>query len=814
MDFPELLRKRDPDLAALRRSCRAGIVAPGVFALADLVIGNPTTAVFAALCSVTGLLFVDFGGPVRQRVAQQAALVVAGAVLVCLGTLVSSTVWLAALTTLAVGFAVLFAGVASSALATASTALLAGFIISVSLSATAASVPARLAGWTLAGAATVLAVGLLWPAPEREPLRPATAHACALLALRLRAEAEHGRAARAADGRAAAGGDAARGAGAPRNGNAFRRGRTDPDHRAERDRLAREATDAVSELRTAFLGTPYRPTGLTMQARTLVRLVDQVVWLAAILERTPVGPRPSPVAPAAAGVQRAAADLLEAGAHHLEAGGGPQAVRAAARRLDEARAAMRDSVVSALLPRSSAVAAGDRARAAVSGLADSLEPGFRAHEMGYAVAAIATTVELTVAAARRTWWQRLLGRRPPGVPSALSSLEERAGSRAEPHSVWLHNSVRGAVALGLAVTVAQLARVQHAFWVVFGALAVLRSNAVLTGENAVRALAGTVVGIVVGGGLVATLGGSPVGAWLLLPPAVVFTGLAPAVISFAAGQAGFTATLLILFGIVAPQGWQTGLVRAQDVAIGCGVSVLAGALFWPRGAASELGRVLAEAFSASARYLSGTVDYAAARCDAQQADARAVDRRRRHAAAAARRLDDAFRGFLAERGTKHLPLADVTALLTAVAVLRLTADAILGLWSRDAGPGAGRATARDALLRGGAPVADWYQRTAHALAGYGPVPGPLPAERSVAGGVGEAVRHDLVRPGGGAAARADEAARTAVKILWTADHLDVARRLQSSMAGPAGAVAEYQHRVATGGRRPAPRRRPTRSKRA
>ncbi len=41
--------------------------------------------------------------------------------------------------------------------------------------------------------------------------------------------------------------------------------------------------------------------------------------------------------------------------------------------------------------------------------------------------------------------------------------------------------------------------------------------------------------------------------------------------------------------------------------------------------------------------------------------------------------DDAFRGFLAERGTKHLPLADVTALLPAVAVLRLPAAAILSI---------------------------------------------------------------------------------------------------------------------------------------
>ena len=89
--------------------------------------------------------------------------------------------------------------------------------------------------------------------------------------------------------------------------------------------------------------------------------------------------------------------------------------------------------------------------------------------------------------------------------------------------------------------------------------------------------------------------------WLLLPVAVLFAGLAPAAISFAAGQAGFTMTLLILYNIVEPAGWKVGLVRIEDVAIGVGVSVVVGALFWPRGAASALGDVLAEALSNAAR---------------------------------------------------------------------------------------------------------------------------------------------------------------------------------------------------------------------
>jgi hypothetical protein len=53
------------------------------------------------------------------------------------------------------------------------------------------------------------------------------------------------------------------------------------------------------------------------------------------------------------------------------------------------------------------------------------------------------------------------------------------------------------------------------------------------------------------------------------------------------------------------------------------------------------------------------------------------------AAAAARRLDDTFRSYLAERGAKPVPLAEVTSLVTGVVGLRLAGDAVLDLWQHD-----------------------------------------------------------------------------------------------------------------------------------
>ena len=122
------------------------------------------------------------------------------------------------------------------------------------------------------------------------------------------------------------------------------------------------------------------------------------------------------------------------------------------------------------------------------------------------VSQIAANVDWAAAAERRSWLEQLLGRQPAGLAGPLSAAHERAGAHVERHSLWLQNSVRGAVGLGLAVLVANLTGVQHAFWVVLGTLSVLRSNALSTGENVLRGLLGTVAGFVVGGVLVVLIG--------------------------------------------------------------------------------------------------------------------------------------------------------------------------------------------------------------------------------------------------------------------------------------------------------------------
>jgi uncharacterized membrane protein YccC len=408
----------------------------------------------------------------------------------------------------------------------------------------------------------------------------------------------------------------------------------------------------------------------------------------------------------------------------------------------------------------------------------SLDPSFRAQELSFVVEQIAANADLAAAAERRPWLARLLGRQPAGLATPFAAGRQRAGSHVERHSVWLHNSVRGAVALGLAVLVAKLTGVQHAFWVVFGTLSVLRSNALSIGQNALRGLAGTLVGFVVGAAIVVAIGTNTTVLWLLLPPAILLAGLAPAAVSYAAGQGAFTLTLLILFNILAPAGWRIGLVRVEDVALGSGVSLLVGLLFWPRGAAAALGTALSEAYADAARYLAGAVNFGMSRCDSAAQAAAMPDDQALRAAAAARRLDDAFRGYLAERGAKPTPLPAVTALVTGAAGLRLAGDAVLDLWRRDDPEPGDRAAARRELVAAAESMTAWYERFGAALSGDGSVPHAQPRDAGADARLVDAVSMDLRRDDGSATA-------TAVRLIWTRDHLDAARRLAGTLVGPA-----------------------------
>jgi uncharacterized membrane protein YccC len=129
-----------------------------------------------------------------------------------------------------------------------------------------------------------------------------------------------------------------------------------------------------------------------------------------------------------------------------------------------------------------------------------------------------------------------------------------------------------------------------------------------------------------------------------------------------------------LFNIIEPAGWSVGLVRIEDVAIGCGISLLVGVLLWPRGAGAALTLALSDALASAARYLASAVDRVT---DALFRDG--TDSARAESTAASERLNDAFRQYLAERGSKATHLAALSSVAGGITRARLAAFTLANL---------------------------------------------------------------------------------------------------------------------------------------
>lgn len=759
----EWLQRHDPGYGALRRAGRAAILMPALFALADKVIANPNISYFIAFGSFAMLLLVDFPGSRLDRIRAQSLLGLACVVTICLGTLLSRSTVLATIGMFVVGFVVLFSGIVSSVIASATTPLLLAFILPVTVPGPASQIPDRVAGWAIAAAVSLVAITVLWPSAVAYPIERRAIDACRAIATRIRAEI------------------------------AWILGDGSEETKLAYDEARAESEAQIEALDKVFLATPFRPTGLSTQARAEIRLVDELRWLSGVVLRSGLRARPAPLpGRAVCDVKLAAAEVLEEAAAALErpAVTGPDGGLGPARdRLRKVLRELEDDTTSRPIEqlRAGTRHTADAGNGSVSAatVVSALDPGFRAQELAHVTDQIASNIEFAVAAARRTWSERLIGRQPTGFTGPVTAARERALAHAVPSSSWLQNSVRGAAGLALAVLIAEVTSVQHGFWVVFGTLAVLRSNALSTGQNVVRAMLGTTAGFIVGGALVALIGTNSVLLWVLLPFVVLFAGLAPAAISFAAGQAAFTITLLVLFNLLVPVGWTIGLLRIEDVAIGSAVSLVVGLLFWPHGARAEFRRALGRAYVDSSSYLSGAVGYAVACCDGGGLPGAMAPRSLAlQAAASARRLDDTFRGYLVERGAKAIPLAEMTTLVTGVAGVRLAADAVLDLWDSDGEVTAydgNRDVARRELLQSADRLSGWYTRFAASLNGAADVPEPLAPESAADQRLVAAVASDLEDGDGHATA-------TGVRVIWTGDHLDAIRRLQATLVPPARAA--------------------------
>jgi hypothetical protein len=303
---------------------------------------------------------------------------------------------------------------------------------------------------------------------------------------------------------------------------------------------------------------------------------------------------------------------------------------------------------------------------------------------------------------------------------------------------------------------------------VLGTLSVLRSNALSTGWSVLSALAGTAVGIVLGAALVIAIGTHEYVLWGALPLAVLLAAYAPRAISFAAGQAGFTVALFVLFNLIQPTGWTVGLVRIEDVAIGFAISLGVGLLFWPRGAATVLQESLASAYGRSADYVVATTQQIIARGGEADPSGSAEA-----AGAAVHRLDDAFRQALAERSAGRMNLESIGALVAGAARVRRTAQSISAL---------GRMTEGDIThsrcgenLDGEIhALRSWYVTLGDSFVHSTVVPPPHVRDSRGRRRLLECVRAAVAGADG-------TTVRSALVLLWVNQHLDNLWRLESHL---------------------------------
>jgi len=586
------VRERDPENDAARRAVRAAIVLPIAAAVGFAVGTDPQTPLFAIFGSVALLITVDFPGNRPSRALAYGGLGANGVILITLGSLVAPIPWLAVSTMFVLGVAVTFSGVLSEIVAAGQRSTLLTFVLPACTPS--GPIPDRLLGWAIALSLAVPAALFLLPPRHHDELRRHAASACRTLADRLEGAAS-----------------------------------------------AEDVTSAMDALRANFLGADFRPVGLTAGSRALVRVVDDLQWLSDRVTGTS--------GDLLAEMREPVVRVLRECEHVLST---PRAVDRDAHRAALASALAMHRLIAQSRYRDDIIAIlGEPSDATAIDVGRKL---LTRRTISGCVGTTGRVIGLAAAADARPVWARVLGRRLPQAGAAERLLSESQALTSLPggflatRAVVVRNSVRTGLGLALAVAVTHVFPVQHGFWVVLGAMSVLRSSALTTGTRVVRAVVGTIIGFLLGVVFIELMGVDPIVLWTALPIVAFGSAYVPEVASFVAGQAMFTMMVLIIFNVISPSGWQVGLIRVEDVVVGAMVGAVVSLLLWPRGAAARVSRAIDAAISAGATYLTAAVKRVT-RGASESANDR-VTSLGWYAMTASRTLDDAVRQYLSESG--------------------------------------------------------------------------------------------------------------------------------------------------------------------
>ena len=522
---------------------RAAIVIPLAFAFADLILRAPQSLVFVMFGCFSLLVMSDFGGFRRPRALAYLTATLAGAGLVALGTLVSTSAWLPAVAMFVVGFVISFSRIYGGYIAAANLGMLLSFVIAVTIPASPDVIPARVGGWAMAGLISTAAAVVLWPRFERVMTNKLASKALVAIA-------------ELVDG--------------------MRPGAGDGDFA----RLNAAARAAVQEARRAYTVMGKRPIAPARRDRAFIQMLVECERIVDIIEH-PFNEDRSAVRPGLPeGDQLLAAVVaaLRAGASVLQGGAGPDIQAIEVARLQH-RAALDQWAAEHL-----------RAGEPIDEVLDGLDVDDTLRVVSYVTFTLGRHA-ITAAGAKTD--------ASDAAVDALSAIRTHLGSP----STVLQGSLRVAIGLALAVFVARTLDLSHAFWVVLGTIQVLRSNALGTGRTIVSAVAGNALGVVVGGLFAVVAGSAPAVMWIAFPVTVFVAAYSATTIGFMLSQAAFTINLIIVFNLISPAGWQVGQVRIEDLLVGAVISLLVGVLLWPHGARRELARALASAYRDLVVYL-------------------------------------------------------------------------------------------------------------------------------------------------------------------------------------------------------------------
>jgi len=551
----------DPGFAALRRAARAAVVIPITFGFSVLVLREPQNVIFVVFGCFALLIMSDFGGLRPPRALAYLTATLVGAVLVAAGTVFSSITLLAAAGMLLVGFVIAFSRVFGGYVAAAQTGMLLSYVLAVSIPAPPSAIPARVGGWALAGIVSTLAGVLLWPRFEHVTLRKRAAEAARAIAALL---------------------EKMRSTSNPLDGAAVS--------------VARKAEQAA---RQDYAATTKRPAGPTRRDRAFVELLIELQRIVDIIERPfqqssaavrPRLPEGDELARIVIAALRASAEVL--------VGGAPPDIRAVAEARDRHRTALDGWGQREL-----------HAGRPTEEVLEGLDVDHTLRVVAYLTIAAATNA--VIAAGGDPEIDPRLPVSAPrlgGITGVMVRIQRTVASHLEASSTVMQNSLRVALGLALAVVIARTLGLSHAFWVVLGTLQVLRSSALGTGRTTLQALAGNVIGVAIGGLFAVLAGNHPVAMWIALPIVIFIAAYAATAVGFVASQAAFTINLIVIFNLISPSGWQVGLVRIEDVAVGAAISIVVGLLLWPRGVRRELGRALASFYVAVGNYLEMAFD--------------------------------------------------------------------------------------------------------------------------------------------------------------------------------------------------------------